>query len=79
MAKGKYIKPAFMFHPIPLVAGAGTGCGYDTNSTDSNCAVEDPDLGMFLFTTENASCEIQGNPEDFCYTGPMADYNIYSA
>ena len=79
MAKGKYIKPAFMFHPIPLVAGAGTGCSYNSSATDSSCTVYDPDLEIIIFTTDNSYCDVQGNPEDFCYTVPVADYNIYSS
>ena len=79
MAKGKYIKPAFMFHQIPLVAGAGTGCSYDSTQSDGACAIMDPDLGMTIFGQGNNDCEIQGNPEDFCYSVPMADYNIYSS
>ncbi len=77
MAKLKYTAPVFRFHQIPLVSGAGTGCAYDANASAGSCAVLDPDLGMRIFTSAAHGCQIIGNPEDFCYTVPMADYNIY--
>ena len=79
MAKMQYIKPAFKFHQIPLVSGAGTGCAYDSLAGDSSCTIIDPDLGMTIFTEVNSSCQIQGKPEDFCYSVPMMDYNIYNS
>ncbi len=77
MAKLKYTKPAFAIHQIPLVQGAGTGCFYNATSGENNCTVLDPDLGFTIFTEANNSCYYKGNPEDFCYTVPLADQNIY--
>ena len=79
MAKGKYIKPAFMFHPIPLVAGAGTGCSYNSSANDSSCTVYDPDLEMTIFNSGNNACDLTPPDEGICYTVPVADYNIYSS
>ena len=79
MAKLNYTKPAFAFHQIPLVTGGGTGCSYNWQATDSNCSVYDPDLEMTIFVEGNGACEIAGNPEDFCYTVPLADHNIYTS
>ena len=78
MVKLKYIKPAFAVHPIPLVQGGGTGCYFDLQAGEgSHCSVTDPDLGVTIFVEGNNACEYAGNPEDFCYTVPLADHNIY--
>ncbi len=77
MAKLKYTKPAFAIHQIPLVQGAGTGCYYDLNAGSDHCAIYDPDLDITIFTNKASGCDVIGNPEDFCYTVPLADQNIY--
>ena len=77
MAKMTYMKPAFQFHQIPLVAGAGTGCAYTATSAEYVCAVYDEDLECTIFS-ERPPCD-RTSGGNVCYTVPMADYNIYNS
>ena len=80
MAKFSYSKPAITFQAIPLVVGGGTGCFYNPSATGRNCVIEDTDLGITIFSSDNSACEYgPADGDNICYTVPLADANIYNS
>lgn len=78
MAKLAYMKPAFQFHQIPLVTGAGTGCYYRATHDDYVCPVLDEDLGVTIFSSR-PTCQRTTGGGNVCYNVPVADYNVYNS
>ena len=80
--KKSYVKPLAIYEGIQLSASVAGSCSLlGTNSAQYVCAVEDPNLGFFLFAETTLACDAvppDGN-DSICYDIPMANFNVFSS
>ena len=76
LMKRRYTKPTIEFESFALSENIAT-CNQNQGNGSISGPAFDPDLGMYVFTTQYSGCEML--MDDGCYTVSIADSSIYTS